>query len=249
LKKTKYKSLIVSQPAPESDKSPWFDLAKKHGLKIDFRPFIMVEPIAAKEFRQQKINILEHTAIILNSRNSVDHFFRICAELKLEMPQEMKYFCVNESIANYLAKYIQVRKRKIFVGRGNEIELFPLIKIHSKEKFLFACSDWRKNDIEKFCKKNKIQLKEAFFYRIRSSDLSDLTHVEYDIIAFFSPADIRSLFENFPKFKQNHKKIAGFGPTTIKAIAEAGLEACIQAPTPLAPSMVMAIDKFIEQKD
>ncbi|MFN4083156.1 MAG: uroporphyrinogen-III synthase [Bacteroidia bacterium] len=249
MKKTKYKSLIVSQPAPESEKSPWFDLAKKHGLKIDFRPFITVEPISAKEFRQQKINILEHTAVILNSRNSVDHFFRITTELKLEMPIEMKYFCVNESIANYLSKYIQVRKRKVFTGKGNEIELLPLIKSHPKEKYLFACSDWRKNDIEKFCKKNKIALKEGFFYKIRSSDLSDLTHVEYDIIAFFSPADIRSLFENFPDFEQKHKKIAGFGATTIKAITEANLEVNIQAPTPSAPSMVMAIDKFIENKE
>jgi uroporphyrinogen-III synthase len=249
LKNNKYKSLIVSQPAPESEKSPWFDLAKKHGLKIDFRPFITVEPISAKEFRQQKINILDYTAIILNSRNSVDHFFRICNELKIEMPVDMKYFCVNESIANYISKYIQVRKRKVFVGKGNELELLPLMKTHAKEKYLFACSDWRKNDIEKFCKKNRISLKEGFFYRIRSADLSDLKHVEYDIIAFFSPADIRSLFENFPEFQQKHKKIAGFGATTIKAITDAGLEVNIQAPTPTAPSMVMAIDKFIEGKE
>jgi uroporphyrinogen-III synthase len=243
---SKIKSILISQPRPESEKSPWFELEKKYKLKMDFRPFIQVEPITAKEFRQQRINILDYTAIILNSRNSVDHFFRMCAEMKQEMPAEMKYFCVNESIANYLAKYIQVRKRKIFVGKGTEIELLPLFKNHLTEKYLFACSDWRKQDIEKFMKKSKIEFKEGYFYKIKSSDLSDLTHVNYDIIAFFSPADIRSLFENFPEFKQNTTLIAGFGATTIKAMIDAGLTANVQAPTPLTPSMIMAIDKHIE---
>lgn len=246
MKNEKIKSVIVSQPKPESEKSPWFDLAKKQGLKIDFRPFIQVEPILLKEFRQQKVTILEHTAIILNSRNSVDNFFRICTEAKIEIPPDMKYFCVNESIANYLAKYIQVRKRKIFIGKGTEAELQPLFKAHPTEKYLFPCSDWRKQDIEKFMKKNKIAFKEAFFYRIKSADLSDLTNVNYDIIAFFSPADIRSLFENFPKFKQKKTCIAGFGASTIKAMVEAGLNVNFQAPTPQTPSMVMAIDKFVE---
>lgn len=246
VKASKIKSILISQPRPESEKSPWFELEKKYKLKMDFRPFIQVEPITAKEFRQQRINILDYTAIILNSRNSVDHFFRMCAEMKQEMPAEMKYFCVNESIANYLAKYIQVRKRKIFVGKGTEIELLPLFKNHLTEKYLFACSDWRKQDIEKFMKKSKIEFKEGYFYKIKSSDLSDLTHVNYDIIAFFSPADIRSLFENFPEFKQNATLIAGFGATTIKAMIDKGLTANVQAPTPLTPSMIMAIDKHIE---
>ncbi len=246
VKALKIKSILISQPRPESEKSPWFELEKKYKLKMDFRPFIQVEPINAKEFRQQKINILDYTAIILNSRNSVDHFFRMCTEMKQEMPAEMKYFCVNESIANYLAKYIQVRKRKIFVGKGTEIELLPLFKNHPAEKYLFACSDWRKQDIEKFMKKSKIEFKEGFFYRIKSSDLSDLTHVNYDIIAFFSPADIRSLYENFPEFKQNKTLIAGFGATTIKAMVDAGLTANVQAPTPQTPSMITAIDKHID---
>jgi uroporphyrinogen-III synthase len=246
VKASKIKSILISQPRPESEKSPWFELEKKYKLKMDFRPFIQVEPIAAKEFRQQRINILDYTAIILNSRNSVDHFFRMCAEMKQEMPAEMKYFCVNESIANYLAKYIQVRKRKIFVGKGTEMELLPLFKNHPTEKYLFACSDWRKQDIEKFMKKSKIEFKEGFFYRIKSSDLSDLTHVNYDIIAFFSPADIRSLYENFPEFKQNKTLIAGFGATTIKAMLDAGLTVNVQAPTPQTPSMITAIDKHIE---
>jgi len=246
LKKEKIKSILISQPRPESLKSPWFDLEKKYKLKMDFRPFIMVEPISGKEFRQQKINILDYSAIILNSRNSVDNFFRMCTELKVDIPIELKYFCVNESIANYLSKYIQVRKRKIFIGKGTEIELFPMFKTHATEKYLFPCSDWRKQDIEKFMKKSKIVFKEAFFYRIISSNLSDLTHVNYDIIAFFSPADIRSLFENFPDFKQNKTLIAGFGATTLKAILEANLEPNIQAPTPQTPSMITAVDKYIE---
>ena len=245
MKNTKVKSVLVCQPKPETDKSPYFDLAKKYGLKIDFRPFIEVQPLTPKEFRAQKINILDYTAIILNSRNSVDNFFRVCAELKQEMPIEMKYFCVNESIANYLSKYIQVRKRKIFVGKGTETELSPLFKSHSKDKYLFACSDWRKQDIEKFMKKSKIAFKEAFFYRIVSSNLQDLSNVNYDIIAFFSPADIRSLFENFPDFAQNKTIIAAWGATTIKAIKDDKLTANIQAPTPETPSMVAAIDKFI----
>ena len=248
MKNAKIKSILISQPRPESVKSPWFDLEKKYKLKMDFRPFILVEPISGKEFRQQKINILEHTAIILNSRNSVDNFFRMCLDLKIEVPIDLKYFCVNESIANYLSKYIQVRKRKVFVGKGTEVELFPLFKNHPTEKYLFPCSDWRKQDIEKFMKKNKFQFKEAYFYRIKSADLSDLTHVNYDIIAFFSPADIRSLYENFPDFLQKTTLIAGFGATTIKAMLDAKLVANIQAPTPQTPSMITAVDKHIEAR-
>ncbi len=246
MKNQKIKSILISQPKPESEKSPYFDLAKKHSLKLDFRPFITISPVPYKEFKTQKIQILDHTAIILNSRNSVDHFFRMCSEQKIEMPPETKYFCVNDSIANYLAKYIQVRKRKVFTGKATETELLNVIKNHPTEKYLFPCSDWRKPEIEKFMKKNKFQFKEAFFYKIISSDLSDLKDVNFDIIAFFSPADIRSLFENYPKYKQNKTMIAAFGATTAKAIKEAGLTVNISAPSPQYPSMVMAIDKFIE---
>lgn len=246
MKKTKIKTLIISQPKPESDKSPYFDLAKKLSLKIDFRPFITVSPVPYKEFKTQKISILEYTAIILNSRNSVDHFFRMCTEAKIEMPPETKYFCVNDSIANYLAKYIQVRKRKVFTGKATETELLNVIKNHPSEKYLFPCSDWRKPEIEKFMKKNKYKYKEGLFYRIVSSDLSDLKDVNYDIIVFFSPADIRSLFENFPEFKQNNTLIAAWGATTSKAIKEAKLRVDISAPSVESPSMIMALDKFID---
>lgn len=247
MKNGKIKSIIISKPKPESDKSPYFDLAKKRSLKIDFRPFITVTPVHFKEFKTQKINIQDFTAIILNSRNSVDHFFRMCAEAKVEMPPETKYFCVNDSIANYLAKYIQVRKRKVFTGKATETELLNVIKNHPTEKYLFPCSDWRKPEIEKFMKKNKYTFKEALFYKIVSSDLSDLKDVNYDIIVFFSPADVRSLFENFPKFKQNKTLIAAFGATTSKAIKEAALAVNISAPSPEYPSMVMALDQHIEK--
>lgn len=247
MKNGKIKSIIISQPKPESDKSPYYDLAKKRTLKIDFRPFISITPVPFKEFKSQKIQIPDYTAIILNSRNSVDHFFRMCGEAKIEMPPETKYFCVNDSIANYLAKYIQVRKRKVFTGKATETELLNVIKNHPEERYLFPCSDWRKPEIEKFMKKNKFQFSESFFYRIVSSDLSDLTDVNYDIIVFFSPADIRSLFENFPKFKQNNTLIAAFGATTAKAIKEAGLTVNISAPSPEYPSMVMALDQYIEK--
>jgi uroporphyrinogen-III synthase len=246
LKNGKIKKLLISQPKPETEKSPYYDLAKRLSLTVDFRPFIAVSPINHKEFKSQKVNISEHTAIILNSRNSVDHFFRMCTEMKIEMPPETKYFCVNDSIANYLAKYIQVRKRKVFVGKSTEVELLNVIKNHPTENYLFPCSDWRKPDIEKFMKKSKFKYKEAFFYRIVSSDLSDLTNVNYDIICFFSPADIRSLFENFPDFKQNNTLIASWGATTAKAITDAELKVNIMAPSPESPSMIMALEKYIE---
>ncbi len=246
MKNTKVKRILISQPKPESDKSPFWDLQKKHKLELAFRPFITVSPISNKEFKTQKINILSFSAIIFNSRNSIDHFFRICIEQKIEMPPETKYFCVNESIANYLAKYIQVRKRKVFSGKATETELLNVIKNHPTEKYLFACSDWRKPDIEKFMKKSKFHYKEGFFYRIESSDLSDLKDVNFDIIIFYSPADIRSLFENYPKYKQKNTVLATFGATTAKAATEAGLNVNIAAPTPQYPSMITAIDKFVE---
>jgi uroporphyrinogen-III synthase len=236
----------VSQPKPESEKSPYFDFAKKYSLKIDFRPFITVSPVAFREFKTQKISIADYTAIILNSRNSVDHFFRMCTEAKVEMPPETKYFCVNDSIANYLAKYIQVRKRKVFTGKSTETELLNVIKNHPTEKYLFPCSDWRKPEIEKFMKKNKFKYKEGLFYRIVSSDLSDLKNVNYDIIVFYSPADVRSLFENFPDFAQKDTLIAVWGATTSKAIKDAKLTVNISAPSIESPSMIMALDKFIE---
>jgi uroporphyrinogen-III synthase len=235
----------VSQPRPEGERSPFFDLADKLNLKIDFRPFIQVDPIAVKELRKEKINELNYTAVIFNSRNAVDNFFRVATELKTEMPADMKYFCVNEGMAYYLQKYIVLRKRKVFYGKGSTKDLLDLIKAHAGENYLYPCSDVRAPLVPDFLKKNKIKFRESILYRTVASDLSDLTHVNYDIIVFFSPSDIKSLFENFPEFKQNNTRIAGFGAVTQKAIEDAALTVNIPAPTPETPSMVMALEKYI----
>ena len=243
----KVKSILITQPKPEGDKSPYFDLAKKFDLKIDFRPFIQVEPIGIKEFRKQKINILEHTAIIFTSRNAVDHFFKLCQEGKVEMPAEMKYFCVSEQTANYLQKYITIRKRKIFVGKRTTVDLIEILKKHKNEKFVYPCSDIRKDDIPEFLAKNNYKFTEAVIYKTVASDLSDLAEVNYDVIAFFSPSGINSLFVNFPDFKQNDTRIAAFGPTTAKAVRDYNLFLDIQAPHPDAPSMTGAIELYIKE--
>ncbi len=243
----KVKSILVTQEAPTDPNSPYFKLAEKFNLKIDFRPFIQVEPLPAKEFRKQKIEILNHTAIIFTSRNAVDHFFTIAQELKLEMPPEMKYFCISEQTSNYLQKYIVIRKRKIFTGLKSTQDLLEIIKKHKNEKFLFPCSDIRKNDIPEFLKANGFTYTEAIIYNTVAADLSDLKNVYYDILAFFSPSGINSLFVNFPDFKQNNTRMAAFGPTTSKAVKDAGLVLDIEAPLPNAPSMTGALELYIKK--
>ena len=181
------KSILVSQPKPKDDKSPYYKLAEKYKLKIDFRPFIQVEPIEVKEFRQQKINILDHSAVIFTSRNAVDHFFNICKEMKIEVPTDMKYFCISELTANYLQKYIVIRKRKIFTGVRTATDLIEVLKKHKNEKYLFPCSNIRKNDIPEFLRSNEYEFSEAILYKTVASDLSDLADIKYDVIAFFSP--------------------------------------------------------------
>jgi len=243
----KVKSLLVSQPEPKGEKSPYYDLAQKFDIKVDFRPFIEVKPVGVKEFRKQKIEILDHTAVIFTSRNAIDHFFDICAELKIEMPADMKYFCISEQTANYLQKYIVIRKRKIFTGFRTAQDLIEILKKHKKEKYLFPCSSIRKNDIPDFLEQNGYTHSEAVMYETVAADLSDLADVNYDIIAFFSPSGINSLFVNFPDFIQNKTRIAAFGPTTAKAVNEAGLFLDIQAPMPNAPSMTGALENYIKQ--
>lgn len=243
----KVKSILVSQDEPTDPNSPYLKLAEKYGLKIDFRPFIQVEAVPAKEFRKQKIDILDHTAVIFTSRNAVDHFFQICAELKLEMPADMKYFCISDQTSNYLQKYIVIRKRKIFTGSKNTKELLEIIKKHKNEKFLFPCSDIRKSDIPDFLSEHGFNFTEAVMYHTVASDLSDLTNVYYDILAFFSPSGINSLFVNFPDFKQNNTRIAAFGPTTAGAVRDAGLILDIEAPLPNAPSMTGALELYIQK--
>lgn len=241
------KSILVSQPEPADDKSPYGILAKKYGIKIDFRPFIQVDPVGVKEFRKQKIDVLNHTAVIFTSRNAVDHFFNLIKDLKIELPPEMKYFCISEQTSNYLAKYIVVRKRKIFTGEKTASQLFDIIKKHKNEKYIFPCSDIRKDDIPEFLDKGGYKWSEAIIYRTVASDLSDLSNVNYDIIAFFSPSGILSLFQNFPDFKQNDTRIAAFGSTTAQAVREANLILDIEAPLPNAPSMTGALELYIKK--
>ncbi len=243
----KVKSILVTQEAPTDPNSPYFKLAEKFNLKIDFRPFIQVEPVPAREFRKQKIDILNHTAIIFTSRHAVDHFFHICNELKIEMPADMKYFCISDQTSNYLQKYIVIRKRKIFTGLKTAQDLLEILKKHKNEKYLFPCSDIRKSDIPDFLRENEFNFTEAIMYQTVASDLSDLKEVYYDVLAFFSPSGISSLFVNFPDFKQNNTRIAAFGPTTAKAVQDAGLILDIEAPLPNAPSMTGAIELYIKQ--
>jgi uroporphyrinogen-III synthase len=243
----KVKSILVSQPKPSDPNSPYYKLAEKYNLDIDFRQFITIDPVDIREFRKQKINILDHTAVIFTSRNAVDHFFKLALESKIEIPTDMKYFCVSEQTANYLQKYIVIRKRKIFTGERTATDLINVIKKHKSEKYIFPCSDIRKDDIPNFLNENGYDWSEATIYRTVAADLSDLDDVTYDIIAFFSPSGIDSLFTNFPEFSQNNTRIAAFGPTTSKAVKDKGLILDIQAPLPNAPSMTGALEVYIKE--
>ncbi len=243
----KVRTILVSQPEPKIENSPYFDLSEKQKVKIDFRPFIHVEGVSGKEVRGQKVDLSQFTAIILTSRNSVDHFFRIAEELRFKVPDTMKYFCLSEAVAFYLQKYVVYRKRKIYVGKRTFQELVPLIKKYKNEKFLLPSSDKLKPEIPQILNELKVNWKEATFYRTVISDLSDLRDVYYDILVFFSPSGIESLFENFPDFKQKDTRIAVFGNTTVKAAKEMGLRVDIQAPTPETPSMTMALEKYIQE--
>ncbi|MFT6866511.1 MAG: uroporphyrinogen-III synthase [Cyclobacteriaceae bacterium] len=243
----KVSSILVSQPEPVDENSPYGKLAAKYNLKIDFRKFISIEPVDIRDFRKQKVNILAHTAIIFTSRNAVDHFFRIAGESKVEIPTDMKYFCVSEQTANYLQKYIVIRKRKIFSGERTAADLLEIMKKHKTEKYLYPCSDVRKDDIPAFLEKNGYTFSEAVIYKTVTANLSDLSEITYDIIAFFSPSGIASLFDNFPNFEQKKTRIAAFGPTTAKAVKDAGLILDIQAPLPNAPSMTGALELYIKR--
>jgi uroporphyrinogen-III synthase len=243
----KVKSILVTQPKPETDKSPYFDLAKKYTVKIDFREFIHVEGVPAKDFRKERVNITEHGAVIMTSRNAVDHYFRMCSEMRVVVPDTMKYFCISESTAYYLQKYVQYRKRKIFHGKQTFSDLIDVIKKHKEEKFLYPCTDIHKEDIPEILDQHHIQYTKAILYKTVCSDLSDLDNVTYDVIVFFSPSGITSLFKNFPKFKQNKTRLAAFGPTTAKAMIDAGLKVNIQAPKPGTPSMTMALEEYIKE--
>ncbi|WP_396633140.1 uroporphyrinogen-III synthase [Maribacter sp. R86514] len=241
----KVKTILVSQPEPKMENSPYSKLIDKEKVKVDFRPFIHVEGVDAKTVRQQKIDLNDFTAIILTSRNAVDHFFRIADEMRFKVPDSMKYFCQSEAVAYYLQKYVVYRKRKIYVGKRLFTDLVPLIKKYKDEKFLLPSSDVLKQDVPDTLDSLSINWKRAIFYKTVISDLSDLRNVYYDILVFFSPSGIESLLQNFPDFDQKETRIAVFGNSTVDAATEAGLRIDIKAPTPETPSMTMALQKYI----
>ncbi len=246
----KIKKVLVSQPKPASEKSPYYDIAEKYGVKIDFRPFIKVESLSAKEFRQQKISILDHTAVIFTSRHAIDHFFTLCTELRVTIPETMKYFCVTEAVALYIQKYVQYRKRKIFFGATGKIEdLIPSIVKHKTEKYLVPMSDVHNDDVKNLLDKNNIQHTEVVMYRTVSNDFTPDEEFDYDMLVFFSPAGVTSLKKNFPDFNQREIKIGTFGSTTAQAVRDAGLRLDLEAPTVQAPSMTAALDMFIRENN
>ena len=241
----KVKTILVSQPAPKTENSPYSDLIDKQKVKIDFVPFIHVESVSAKEVRVQKIDLSNYSAIILTSRNAVDHFFRVAEEMRFTVPDSMKYFCQSEAVAYYLQKYVVYRKRKIYVGKRTFPELSSIIKKYKDEKFLLPSSDKLKEIVPETLNELGINWTRATLFKTVVSDLSNLENVFYDILVFFSPSGIDSLFQNFPNFKQNDTRIAVFGNSTVKAATQAGLKCTIEAPTPETPSMTMALEKYI----
>jgi uroporphyrinogen-III synthase len=243
----KVKTILISQPYPTDENSPYFKLAEKWGLKIDFRKFIQIDGVSLNEFRKQNINPLDFTAIIFTSKYAIDHFFRLLKELKIEMPAEMKYFCVSEATAKYLQKYIVIRKRKLYVGERTSSDLIEMVKKQSKEKYLFPCSAIHTTSLTDWMVANNYNLSEAVIYNTVSSDLSDLKDVYYDMLCFYSPSGIESLYQNFPDFKQNDTVLAAFGPTTSKAMRDAGLRVDIEAPMPNMPSMTAAIEAYLKE--
>jgi uroporphyrinogen-III synthase len=241
------KKILITQPKPEGDKSPYFDLAKKHGIDLDFHPFIVVEGIAAKEFRKQKVDITQYTAVVFTSRNAIDHFFRVCDEMKTNISQDTKYFCITEAVALYLQKFILYRKRKVFYGAdGTNRSLFDVINKHKdNEKFLYPCSESFDSEITNWLKSHNCEYATPVLYKIISNDVRSVIANNYDVICFFTPGGVKSLLENFPKFKQNGTKIGAFGVNTFKAAEEAGLTLDIKAPQPQAPSMISALEIYL----
>lgn len=243
----KVKTILVSQPEPQTENSPYFDLAEKYKLKIDFIPFIHVAGVDGQEVRKQKLALPSHSAVILTSRNAVDHFFRVAEDFRYTVPNEMKYFCTSEAIAYYLQKYVVYRKRKIYFGKATLNDLVPQLKKHKNESFLMPTSDVLKPEVPRILKDLKLNYTRAVLYNTVSSDLSHLADVKYDVLVFFSPSGIKSLFENFPNFEQGETRIAGFGASTQKEIEGAGLVCNIKAPSPKFPSMTMALEDYIKE--
>jgi len=243
------KKILITQPKPETDKSPYFELARKYGVELAFHPFILLEAISAKDFRKQKIEISSYSAVIFTSKHGIDHFFRTCEEMKVSVSQDTKYFCITESVALYLQKFILYRKRKVFYGAdGTNKSMFDVINKHKEnEKFLYPCSENQQdNEIVGWLKNNNCGFATPFMYRTISNDVKEIiARHEYDIICFFTPSGVRSLFDNCPKFKQNGTKIGAFGNNTSRAVEDAGLTIEIKAPQPQAPSMVSALEMYL----
>jgi uroporphyrinogen-III synthase len=247
------RSILITQPKPESEKSPYFELARKHNVELTFHPFIKLDPIPAREFRRQKIDIATYSAVIFTSRNAIDHFFRICDEMKLNISQDTKYFCITEAVALYLQKFILYRKRKVFYGAdGTNKSMFDVINKHKEnEKFLYVCSENQQdNEIVNWLKNNHCEYQLAFMYRSVSNDVKPVMDKQaFDVICFFTPSGVKSLFDNYPSFVQNGTYIGAFGNNTIKTIEEAGLNVEIKAPAPHAPSMIAALDLFLSEQN
>lgn len=244
----KIKKILVSQPKPTAEKSPYFDIIEKYGVKIDFRPFIKVEPVSAKDFRQQKVPITEFSAVIFTAKTGIDNFFRLAQEMRITISEDMKYFCVSESVALYLQKYIQYRKRKVFFSpTGKMAELITVMLKHQTESYLFACTDVANDDTATLLEKHKLNYTKAVMYRTVSNDFTAEEEFNYDMLVFFSPQGIHSLVKNFPDFKQDEIKIACFGKTTVQALQEAGLRLDLEVPQPQFPSMTTALDVFIKE--
>ena len=244
----KINKILVSQPKPKSDKSPYYDISQKYDVEIVFRPFIKVEGLSAKEFRQQKVSIPDFTAVIFTAKTAIDNFFRLCEEMRISIPDTMKYFCTTEAIALYLQKYIVYRKRKIFYTNTGKIDdLLPFILKHKNENYLYAVSDVHNNDAINILDTNNIKYTRAIMYRTVSNDFTPDEPFDYDMLVFFSPQGIESLLKNFPDFKQGDRKIATLGSTTAQAVKDAGLRLDIEAPSPKAPSMTAALDLFLSE--
>lgn len=240
------KKILVSQPRPSSDKSPYFDIEREHNVEIVFRPFIKVEGLSAKEFRQQKISILDHTAIVFTSRHAIDHFFLLCKEMRLAIPEDMKYFCVTETVALYIQKYVQYRKRKVFFGSTGKIDdLLPQMVKHKNEKYFIPISDVHNSSFFQLLESKKLNHTKGVMYRTVSNDFTDDEAFDYDMLIFFSPSGIQSLMRNFPDFKQGDMAIGTFGPTTAKAVRDAGLRLDLEAPSPEYPSITAALNAFV----
>ena len=245
------KKILVSQPKPSSEKSPYYDIAEKFGVELVFRPFIKVEGMTAKEFRAQRINILDYTAIVFTSRHAIDHFFTLAKEMRIAIPEDMKYFCVTETISLYIQKYVQYRKRKVFFGTTGKIDdLLPTMVKHKQEKYLVPMSDVHNDAVANMLDAKKLNHQECVMYRTVSNDFTadEVKNFDYDMLVFFSPSGIESLTKNFPDFNQGDIAIATFGPSTAKAVKDAGLRLDLEAPTAKCPSMTAALQDFLQKK-